>query len=204
LKALDLYCGLGGWSDGLAKEGFEVLGVEINKEIAEMYKHAVIIEDVRNLDPNDYLDYDLIVGSPPCRDFTQIPDKRSATGEGYKIRPWKVPKDPKRGLELIDCFLEFVKVAKPLYWLLENTPTLAEYLMIPPRTITFIGRGMRRAFWGNYPSFFIVRDYGLTPKSKIGGKYRKWKRAYIPLSISLGLARAVKTQLILNKKELIL
>jgi site-specific DNA-cytosine methylase len=26
MKALDLFCGLGGWSDGLAVEGFDVLG----------------------------------------------------------------------------------------------------------------------------------------------------------------------------------
>ena len=32
LKALDLFCGLGGWSDGLSLEGFEVSGVEINKK----------------------------------------------------------------------------------------------------------------------------------------------------------------------------
>lgn len=30
MKALDLFCGLGGWSDGLALEGFEMLGIEIN------------------------------------------------------------------------------------------------------------------------------------------------------------------------------
>ncbi|MBA7694041.1 hypothetical protein ES703_102642 [subsurface metagenome] len=34
MKALDLYCGLGGWSDGLALECFDVLGVEIDPEIA--------------------------------------------------------------------------------------------------------------------------------------------------------------------------
>jgi len=49
MKALDLFCGLGGWSDGLVMEGFEVLGVEINPKIAELYKHPCLIADVREL-----------------------------------------------------------------------------------------------------------------------------------------------------------
>jgi len=50
MKALDLFCGLGGWSDGLAMEGFEVLGVEIEPKITKLYKHDVICADVRTLD----------------------------------------------------------------------------------------------------------------------------------------------------------
>ena len=72
MRALDLFCGFGGWSDGLVLEGFEVLGVEIEPEIAELYKHPVIVDDVRNLDPEDFRGYDVIVGSPPCTTLTFI------------------------------------------------------------------------------------------------------------------------------------
>jgi len=63
MKALDLFCGLGGWSDGLSIEGFEILGVEINQEIADLYNHPVIVADVRDLNGKDFQGYDLIVGS---------------------------------------------------------------------------------------------------------------------------------------------
>src|SRR4030042_3137648 len=71
-QALDLFSGFGGWSDGLAAEDFEVLGVEIEPKIAALYKHPVIVADVCDLDPNDFRGYDLIVGSPPCRGSIQL------------------------------------------------------------------------------------------------------------------------------------
>lgn len=119
MKALDLFCGLGGWSDGLAKEGFDILGVEIEPKIAELYKHSVIVEDVRNLDPIDYQGYDLVVGSPPCRDFTQL------TSFGHR---WKDPPNPERGLELVKTFLNFVEIAQPKYWLMENVIPLVKLI----------------------------------------------------------------------------
>lgn len=195
MKALDLYCGLGGWSDGLAMEGFEVLGVEIEPHIAELYKHPVIVADVRNLDSNNFKGYDLIVGSPPCRDFTKIPDVRYKEGEGYKITPWKEPKNPERGLELVYAFLRIVEEAEPTYWIMENVVGLTEHLDIKPRMITKLGKGMKRAFWGNFPSFFVIRDYSLKPKENIQGKLRKWERAKIPISFSSALGRAVCSSL---------
>jgi len=200
-RVLDLFCGLGGWSDGLAMEGFEVLGVEIEPHIAELYKHPVIVEDVRNLNGRDFRGYDLIVGSPPCRDFTKIPDVRYGEGDGYRITPWKDPKNPKRGLELVHAFLRIVEDADPTYWIMENVTGLTDYLDIKPRMITRLGKNMKRVFWGNYPSFFVVRDYGLKPKENIQGKLRKWERAKIPVSFSRALGRAVREAIdILDKK----
>ena len=70
MKVVDFYSGLGGWSDGFAKEGFQVLGVEINEEIAQEYRYPVLVADVRGLNAKMFKDFDVIVGSPPCRDFS--------------------------------------------------------------------------------------------------------------------------------------
>jgi len=205
MKALDLFCGLGGWSDGLAMEGFEVLGVEIEPEIAELYKHSVIVADIRDLDGLDFQGYDLIVGSPPCRDFTKLryPGKKR----------WKIPPDPEgRGMKLVNTFLVFVKRAQPIYWIMENVPYLEDYLGIEPRTICYISKTMRRAFWGNFPAFLIPRDYrkgilssGInratgqprkaTHEYKYTGKLRKWERAKIPLPTARALGKAVREAL---------
>ena len=200
MKALDLFCGLGGWSDRLALEGFKVQGVEIEPEIAELYKHPVIVEDVRNLDPEEFKGFTLIVGSPPCRDFTKIPDVRYKEGNGYRITPWKEPKNPIRGLELVNTFLNFVELAEPTYWLMENVVGLTDYLEIKPRMITRLGKGMKRAFWGNFPSFFVIRDYSLEPKENIQGKLRKWERAKIPIAFSKALGKAVMSSFT-NKED---
>ena len=197
MKALDLFCGLGGWSDGLAYEGFNVLGIEIEPKIAALYKHDCIIADVKTLDPTQFKGFDLIVGSPPCRDFSILAKTLGHT--------WKRPPDPKgKGLKLVKAFLDIIEIAKPKYWLMENVPGLAEYLPIKPRVKTRLGKGMIRCFWGNFPSFLIIRDMSKRIATGKGGgldwssegavypaKYKSWERAKIPLSISRSLGRAI-------------
>ena len=195
MKALDLFCGLGGWSDGLAKEGFEVLGVEIEPEIAELYKHPIIVVDVQNLNPQEFKDYDLIVGSPPCRDFSKF-----ALKIGHK---WKVPPNPQRGLELIHTFLNFVKEANPTYWLMENVPKLREYIELKPRCLVRLSKQRYRCFWGNFPGFLVPRNLNLPNMAfnvgysgkRTKGKYAKWENARIPLSVAQSLGRAVRSSL---------
>ena len=183
LKALDLFCGLGGWSDGLAAEGFDVLGVEIEPKIASLYKHECIIADVSTLDGSRFKNFDLIVGSPPCREFSTIQETL-----------WKRKKDPERGLILVNHFMRIVKEAEPRFWLMENNPSLEKWIG-PPRVKSWLGiNRMRRAFWGTFPSFFIIRS----PRTRISGRgnfttgLRKWERAIIPLPISRALGKAVR------------
>jgi len=213
MKALDLYCGLGGWSDGLVLEGFEVMGIEINPEIASLYKHPVLVEDVRNLRGEQFPNYDLIVGSPPCRDFSVVGDVFGHT--------WKRPPDPEgKGMELVNAFLRVVKDANPKFWLMENVPRLADYFE-NPRFSTYLGvKHMKRSFWGNFPAFLVPKDAKKVvyaghwdknphrdnrPKmSYVGdglGKHKKWLIAKIPLTMSRALGRAVKEELnIINLK----
>lgn len=204
MKALDLFCGLGGWSDGLAAEGFDVTGVEIEPKIAALYKHRVIVSDVCNLNPEDYTGYDLIVGSPPCRDFTVLGRVVGHT--------WKRPPDPRgEGMRLINAYLDFIEKAKPRYWLMENSseavPYVREYRGIEPACIAKLGKTMKRAFWGNHPSFLIPLDLkkgvlvghrdkdpakrGKMDSKKYNGWLGPWERARIPLPVSKALAQSV-------------
>ena len=186
MKALDLFCGLGGWSDGLVMEGFEVLGVEIDSKIASLYKHPVLVDDVRNLDGKAFQCFDVIVGSPPCRDFTQIPDK------GHT--PWKEPKNPERGLTMVHAFLRIVEEAQPTFWLMENVKRLNEHLYLKPVCRARLGKGMYRYFWGKFPGFLIPRDMR-KEIFHLGGKLRSWERAKIPLPVARALGRAIKGEM---------
>lgn len=203
MKALDLFCGLGGWSDGLALEGFDVTGVEIEPKIAALYNHPVIICDICTLNPENFKGYDLIVGSPPCRDFSRI-----SMGAGVR---WKRPPDPwGEGLRLVNIFLDFIDKAKPTFWCMENSPYLSQYLNKKPRMVALIGKTMKRGFWGNFPNFLISRDMskgilsggrnrvtGVIRKesSKFSGPFRSWERARIPLPVARALGAAVKQSL---------
>lgn len=208
MRALDAYSGLGGWSDGLALEGFEVLGVEIVPEIVKLYKHPAIIADFTTLDPRKFKGFDLIVGSPPCRDFSSL-----VRMFGHK---WKKPPDPEgEGLRLVNSFLNFIAVAKPTYWIMENVPGLCNYLEFQPRFKTKIGVSMERCFWGKFPSFLVPKDLGkktffkdhknrmlrrpirqIKGENGVPGWLRdQWERARIPMPFARALGKAVRDAL---------
>lgn len=184
--ALDLCCGLGGWSDGLAATGFDVLGVEINEEIAGLYNHPVMVADVTQLDPLDFTGYDLIIGSPPCREFT-------AAYSGH----WNDPQNPERGMILVNAFLDFVTAARPRFWLMENVPGLTKHLDMKPRAKVRMGKGMYRCLWGTYPPFLVPTqmDKKIFRITGMPSRLRRWYRAKIPFAIAASMAQAVKEQL---------
>jgi len=183
LRGLDMFCGKGGWSNGLVKEGFTMLGVEINPKIAKLYEHKVIIGDVKTLDPTHFEGFDLIVGSPPCRDFCRFNDGT-----------WKIKKNVKKGLENVNAFLKFVSIARPRFWLMENVPNLANYITLKPRVHKArLAKGMLRSFWGNFPPFLIpytpTRNIGRITGFNVEGRA---ERAKIPLPVAIALGQACK------------
>jgi len=104
--AVDLFCGLGGWTEGLLAEGFNVIGFDIERhEYGDMkYPAQLVIQDVLTLHGSQFKDAALIVASPPCQEFS------------YMAMPWSKAKakerdllegrdDPKRLTALFDaCF----------------------------------------------------------------------------------------------------
>jgi len=77
--AIDLYCGLGGWADGLLAEGYDVVGFDIERhEYGEhRYPGQLVIQDVRTLHGSQFKDAALVVASPPCQEYS------------YRAMPWK-------------------------------------------------------------------------------------------------------------------
>lgn len=186
---------MGGVSDGFALEGFDVTGIDIVDAPKMLgYKHRFIQADMFSLKGEDFRGFDVVWGSPPCRDFTAFSDEYKHPLNG--IMKWKKPKNPKKGMELVDCFLSFVKQANPKIWIMENVPGLANHLKLKPNQKSSIGKTMRRCFWGNYPYFLMPMDANKKPLSFFGNhKTRSWERAKIPLACSRAFAKACKEAL---------
>lgn len=206
LKSLHCFCGIGGDSDGFALEGFDVTGIDIVDAPKMLgYKHRFIQADMMSLKGTDYQGYDVIWGSPPCRDFS----KMRYVGYGSK-RPdckgkwaWKIPPNPMNGMKLVKAFLKFVEDAKPKIWIMENAPDLAIYLGQHAVATAFIEPTKKRSFWGNFPKFEIPLSEGLSVAKNvkgrlycIQGKNRSWQRAKIPLGCSHAFAKACKEALV--------
>ena len=79
---IDLFCGLGGWSEGLLAEGYEVVGFDIegHEYGEERYPGQLVIQDVRTLHGRQLSGAVLIVASPPCQAYS------------WRAMPWRAAK----------------------------------------------------------------------------------------------------------------
>lgn len=102
--AADLFCCAGGASDGLARAGFRVHGID--REDQPEYPYSFDQRSVLDVTPESLRMFDLIWASPPCQAFT-----------AYRRRPGHVAE----ALNLIPETRELLK-ASGVPYIIENVP----------------------------------------------------------------------------------
>lgn len=84
---IDLFCGLGGWSEAFLAEGYEVIGFDIEEHryeaparvngiqvgtILHRYPAQLVLQDVRTLHGSQFRDAAIIVAIPPCQQYSYM------------------------------------------------------------------------------------------------------------------------------------
>lgn len=127
-RAVDLFSGCGGLSEGLKQAGFKIIGaIEADDLAVATYRRnhpsvRLAARNIQDVDPAVFRrnlkiepgELDLLAGCPPCQGFSSI-----TTLNG------KLPKDDERN-QLVFQFVRFVREFFPKAIMMENVPGLAD------------------------------------------------------------------------------
>jgi hypothetical protein len=90
---IDLYCGLGGWTEGFLAEGYDCIGFDIERHDygSGGYPSQLVLQDVLTLHGSQFRDAACIVASPPCQEFSSraMPWKRRAAALARAVAIWE-------------------------------------------------------------------------------------------------------------------
>lgn len=150
--AIDLFCGLGGWTEGLLMEGWDVIGFDIERHIygEHRYPAQLVVQDVTTLHGSQFKTADLIVGSPPCQAYS------------WRAMPWKKAKaaPPPDNTLFETCF----RLQR------EACEAAGRHIPLIVENVKGAQKWVRRARW-NYGSFYLWGDVpALMPVAKMAFK----------------------------------
>lgn len=190
VRVLDLFSGLGGFSEAFVRAGDEVVRIENNPLLSEV--PCTQIQDVFEVrdrlqrfeeEGQPIREYDILLAGVPCREFSLAysAPRAIAHREGTEFEP---------SMELLEATMEIIRITKPRYWIIENVIGSIKYF----EKFGLQARQIHgpHVFYGRYPMF--------QPQGKIPTKASKDKtsshplranhKALIPFTISESLRNA--------------
>jgi len=147
MKVLDLFSGLGGFSQAFKDRGHQVTTVDNNPEF-----NPDICIDIMGFIPEVLPSYDVVLASPPCECFSV-----ASIGNHWKDNQ----PDPKtlQAIELVKKTLNIIIDIRPKYWFMENPRAMLRTIIgNPPVTVFYAQYGEDRLkptdIWGRHPKGF--------------------------------------------------
>jgi DNA (cytosine-5)-methyltransferase 1 len=162
-RAIDLFCGAGGLTQGLRYAGFRVVGaIDCDELAVESYRlnhkrTRVWEEDITSLDPEQIMDelglrpggLDLLAGCPPCQGFSAMRTHNGRLGVN----------DPDN--ELVFEFLRYTRAMRPRALMMENVPALRD-----DARMEVIRESLRELGYGVVDDVLNTVDYGVPQRRR--------------------------------------
>lgn len=193
MKVLDLFSGLGGFSEAFLRAGDEVVRVENNQILSEV--PCTSIEDVKEV-RDRLLEYkqnghpmrkiDLVLASPPCYEFSLGFSAPRAVASRTK-------EEYNPSMDLVEITMEIIQLINPRYFVIENVMGSIRYF----EKIGLVPNQIHGSyvFYGNFPKFSTPDMPTKAEKdSWHGDPLRSNKRALVPLELSIALRKAIISQ----------
>jgi len=192
MRVLDLFSGLGGFSEAFVMAGDEVVRVENNPLLSEV-PHTTIdcvlaVRDrlhILNEQGIPFREYDVLLAGVPCDEFSLA----------YQSKRCKAQRDGKEwnpNMEYLEAVLDIIRISKPRYWVIENVNGSQKYFA----EYGLLTRQIHGAhiLYGNFPKFHTENLPSKAERDKRWSEIRSNHRAYIPLQLSSNLRKAIIEQ----------
>lgn len=128
MKVIDLFSGLGGFSQAFVDRGHKVIRFDNDERFKDV--PYTILEDVLNLKAKDFKGADIILASPPCNHF-------SIASLRYHW-PKREPTDATlKQIDLVKYTIKVIKQANPKWWILENPRAMLRTVIGKPTMTTY-------------------------------------------------------------------
>jgi hypothetical protein len=193
MRVLDLFSGLGGFSEAFLLAGDEVMRVESNWLLSEV--PCTSMQDVLTM--RDRLreyqtrgepirSVDVLLAGPPCREFSlAYASPRSIAN--------RLGEDFEPDMTLLEATLEIIEILQPRVWVIENVVGSAEYFARAGLVVR--QKHGPHQLYGNFPMFECGELPSKASKDKTStDPLRSNHKALIPLELSTQLRKAIVEQ----------
>lgn len=190
MKIVDLFSGLGGFSQAFVERGHDVITLDLDPRFK-----PTIVADIREIRyPSLSLngDIDVVLASPPCKAFSvaSIPHHWKDHKPGLKVA---------EAVGIVANALRLIAEIQPTYWVLENPCGMLKRMIGDPKeTIYLCSYGTKwkkpTDLWGRYPGKLKLpcAPHEAAPrgsKKGVQGVSDPAERAKLPYGLSLELCK---------------
>lgn len=136
---IDLFCGLGGWTEGFLANGYDCVGFDIERHDYGTggYPAQLVLQDVLTLHGSQFKSATCIVASPPCQAYS------------YRAMPWKRAKAlPPPDNTLFDACFRIQR---------EASEAAGRHIPMVVENVRGAQKWVGRANW-HYSAFFLWGD----------------------------------------------